>query len=497
MKRVTLAATVTTHLSPDGSELAGLPSEVDWLELRADLAGDVPASWFRQRCPAQTMYSLRSCAAGGLFDGSDEQRRQRLIWAAERFDFVELEGTRDVTPAVLNRIPPEKRILSWHAPAADQRVLRRRFTALAAIPARYYRLSCPSEHVGQSVVPLSFLKSLGRSDVIACATGVVGVWTSVIAPSFGWPIVFGTVSERADFHEGLSVARLIDDYGLPQMRTYRELYGIVSEPLSQSLSPRIHNAAYRATEQPAIFVPLVVEDFVRFWQSFIAVNPLAELDLTVRGLTVASPHKETASKTPGDKSEIVQAARSSNLVYRRNGKWRADTTDPDGVLLNLSAYSIPLADSNVAVVGCGGSGRAISAALSQAGSSVTMFNRNPERGRRAMQLLGVPFVPLSELRADAFSVVVNATPVGRDGRSCPFELNRLQAGTVVVDLVYGPKVTPLVEFARARGLTTVDGRDVLYTQAARQFQCMTGQPMPPGLAEELSCLQGTHAFPSH
>ena len=72
---------MTAPPSCDGSELTGLSSEVDWLELRADLAGDVPASWFRQRFPAETMYSLRSCAAGGLFDGSNQQREQRLIRA--------------------------------------------------------------------------------------------------------------------------------------------------------------------------------------------------------------------------------------------------------------------------------------------------------------------------------------------------------------------------------------------------------------------------------
>ncbi|MEO8495499.1 MAG: type I 3-dehydroquinate dehydratase, partial [Planctomycetota bacterium] len=424
-------------------------------------------------------------------------RRERLIGASEHFDFVELEGDRDLTSSLLDRIPPEKRIVSCHAPAADRRVLQRRFSQLSATPARYYRFSCPAECAAQAAVPLAFLKSLDRSDVIAYATGAAGAWTSVIAPAFGWPIVFGTVADRADAHDGLSVARLVGDYGLPQLRTYRELYGIVGNPVSHSLSPRIHNAAYLATNQPAIFVPLLVEDFGQFWQSFVTDGPLAELDLTVQGFTVASPHKESASQFLADKSETVQSARSSNLVHLRNGKWRTDTTDPHGVLLNLRAHSIPLAGNTVAVVGCGGSGRAIAAALSRAGSAVTMFNRNPERGRRAMQLLGVPFVPLSKFRADAFSVVVNATPVGRDGHSCPFEPNRLRDGTVVIDHVYASQVTPLVEFARARGLTTIDGRDILCTQAARQFQCMTGQPMPPGLVEELSCLPGTHAIASH
>ncbi len=499
MKRATLAATVTTRPSTDGTELAELPREVDWLELRADLAGDVPASWFQQRLSARLMYSLRSSTAGGLFDGSDEQRGLRLIRAAERFDFVELEGPRDLTPSILSRIPPGQRIISHHAPANDQQELQQRFAELSETPAAYYRLSCPTDRVDQSVVPLLFLKSLGRSDVIAYATGAAGAWTSVLAPSFGWPIVFGTVADRADVHETLSVACLTNDYGLPRLRNYQELYGIVGNPVSHSLSPRIHNAAYRATNRPAIFVPLQVEDFMHFWQSFVAKDPLADIGLAVRGFTVASPHKEAVTNILGDKSEIVHTARSSNLVYQRNMSWRSDSTDPDGVLVNLNTRSIPLASSDVAIIGCGGSGRAIAAALKQAGSSVTMFNRNPERGQRAMQLLGVPFVPLSEFRPESFSIVINATPVGRDGRSCPFEPHGLRDGTVVIDLVYGSHVTPLVEWARARGLTTIEGRDVLCTQVARQFQLMTGQQMPPDLVRELTHangLQGAVGIPS-
>ena len=84
-----------------------------------------------------------------------------------------------------------------------------------------------------------------------------------------------------------------------------------------------------------------------------------------------------------------------------------------------------------------------------------------------------------------FSIVVNATPVGRDGATTPFAVNELRDDAVVVDLVYGREPTPLVASRRAAGLLAIDGTEVLMTQARAQFQKMTGAEMPEALARQV------------
>ena len=89
-----------------------------------------------------------------------------------------------------------------------------------------------------------------------------------------------------------------------------------------------------------------------------------------------------------------------------------------------------LAGRRVAVVGCGGSGRAIASALSRAGLEVVLANRGRPRGELASRQLGLPVLELAAFSPADFGLVVNATPVGRAGGDLPFACDRLAAGAV-------------------------------------------------------------------
>ena len=171
-------------------------------------------------------------------------------------------------------------------------------------------------------------------------------------------------------------------------------------------------------------------------------------------------------------------AGSANLVYRRGGQWVADTTDPAGVLETLAGRGIAVAGRRAAVVGCGGSGRAVAAALARAGANVVLSNRSRIRGEWAARRLGLPLVDLASFSAVDFNLIVNATPVGRTSEELPFACDRLSAGTVIVDLVYAPRPTPLAVAAEARGACVIAGHEVLLVQATRQFEKMTGRIIP-------------------
>jgi 3-dehydroquinate dehydratase/shikimate dehydrogenase len=204
----------------------------------------------------------------------------------------------------------------------------------------------------------------------------------------------------------------------------------------------------------------------------------------LRGICVVSPHKEAALAAARSDTYFVQQAASTNFMARDgDGAWTAHTTDPEGVLLPLRARGVEPARRRAAVVGCGGSGRAIAAALVKAGAAVTLVNRGLERGARAARLLRLPFMPLAQFSSDDFSIVVHATPLGRDGESLPFVIDPRRKDVVVVDLVYGSKPTPLVAAARMAGQITVDGVDVLLAQVRSQFQLMTGEAMPEAIAD--------------
>jgi 3-dehydroquinate dehydratase / shikimate dehydrogenase len=442
--RASLIARLSKQPAAYGNELAALPKNVDFVEVPSSLVD------------ALNLESLRRHFAGGVL--------------------FEIDVERDLDEELLCRIPVEQRIVSWQGEASDVARLQRKVEEISAVPARFYRIINTANSISEEFLPLSLLKSLDRTDVIAYANGALGFWSRLVALQLGAPAICGLVSPGLPSEP--TVAKLIDDYGLPEVRPVREMFAIIGNPIFHSLSPRLHNASYRAMHYPALFLPLLVDSFSEFWREFVQSKKLDAFGFPINGMTVASPHKEEAFLTAKNVSSMVQQTQAANILIRNNGWWNADTTDPDVVYAASDRHDVSVREKRAAVIGCGGAGRAIAAALAESGAGVTLINRGAERGERAASLLGLPYVPLLDFDAEGYDIVVNATPVGRDTDEVPFKLERLNDDAVVIDLVYGSRPTPLVNNTLARRQVAIDGRDVLLTQVRNQFRLMTGKEMP-------------------
>ena len=484
MSEASLIAVLTTPPSTSGAELAALPNSVDWLEVRADLLPNISPDWLRNHFKGRLLYALRSQAEGGAFSDSQQQRDDRLKSAAQDYDRVELEGVRDFSDSLLAEIPVEERCVAWHGSAEDLSQLRARFDQLSSIPATVYKLATEANHISGEFTSLALLKSLARSDTIAFSSGPMGFWSRIVALHLGAPAVHGLVPNGPTIPSEPTITKLIDDYGLPALPPVKEIFAIIGDPIFHSLSPRLHNAAYRTKNYPALFLPLRVESFEKFWLDVVQSRIFDSLGLPFNGMTVASPHKEMALLSSKIASSMACQAESANILVRNNGSWNADTTDPDVVYLASRDRHVQVTDRRAAVIGCGGAGRAIAAALLRSGANVTLINRGVERGHYASGVLGLPYIPLTDFNAEGYDIVVNATPVGRDSDEIPFRIENLNNEAAVIDLVYGAKPTPLVATTLARDQIAIDGHDVLVTQVLRQFQLMTGQEMPITVALE-------------
>jgi 3-dehydroquinate dehydratase/shikimate dehydrogenase len=492
MPRASLIATLTQRPSPNGKELVALPNSVTWLEVRADLVGDLDPDWLRNYFKGRLLFALRSQDEGGNNSDSLADRHRRLETAARVYDRVELEDSRDLSQKLLAKIPIEKRLVSWHGPANDLSELQARFKRLSSTPASLYKLVTTAGKISDEFTPLSLLKSLARTDTIAYSTGLLGFWSRLAALQLGAPAIYGLVSQDGVSSSEPTIEKLIDDYGLPEVGPVKQLFAIIGNPIFHSLSPRLHNSSYRAMNFPALFVPLQVESFAEFWSEFVLSKVLPSLGLPINGMTVASPHKEAALLRAKEVSSMARRADSANILIRENGWWNADTTDPEVIYMAGRERRVQVKDKRAAVIGCGGAGRAIAAALLKFGAGVTLINRGEERGNKAAGLLGLHYVPLPDFDAKGYDIVVNATPVGRDSDEVPFKIDRLNDEAVVIDLVYGSRPTPLVGHTRAREQVVIDGRDVLVTQVLQQFQMMTGKKMSAALARETLGRQTTN-----
>jgi shikimate dehydrogenase len=251
--------------------------------------------------------------------------------------------------------------------------------------------------------------------------------------------------------------------------------GVIGDPVTHSLSPALHNAAFAALDLDWVYVALPVS------AGRAGGVPAAMRTLGIRGLSVTTPHKDGVAVAADRVSDDVALLAAANtLLLGDDGIVSAQTTDGDGCVDALRAVGCDPSGLRCAVLGAGGAGRAVVLGLARSGAAdIAVVNRSVDRAEQAVACgLGVARVATMDDVAAAH-VVINATSVGMgDSTASPVPDGVLSAGQWVNDLVYHPRRTALLSRAEAVGAHVVDGLGMLVHQAARQFLLWTGHQAP-------------------
>ena len=264
--------------------------------------------------------------------------------------------------------------------------------------------------------------------------------------------------------------------------------GVIGDPVRHSLSPALHNAAF--AELGLDWTYLAFE--VPAGQGADAVAAMRVLGID--GLSVTMPHKDTVAAAVDELSPAAALLGAVNCVRREGGRLIGENTDGAGFLRSLRTQAaVDPAGLRTVVLGAGGAARAVIVALAADGALVTVVNRSPDAAARAAALgaaaggaaaeasggpSGSAIVGGTTAVRDA-DVVVNATPLGMtDGDPLPVDPALLSDGQLVVDLIYRPERTSLLEAAAEAGATTLNGVGMLLYQAAEQFTMWTGHDAP-------------------
>lgn len=253
------------------------------------------------------------------------------------------------------------------------------------------------------------------------------------------------------------------------------LAAVIGHPARHSLSPAIHNAAYREAGLDWLYVAFDVAP--------------ADLETTLRsvhalglgGLSVTMPHKDRVAELVDEPSaSVLLLAACNSVVPLADGRLAGHNTDGDGLVDSLRHADIELVGRRLVVLGAGGAGRSIVEALGRSGAAeVVVVNRSQERAAVAAALAGQIGRVGTLADIATADIIVNATSIGMgDGGEIPFDPDLLRRHHVVVDAVYKPLVTPLLASAAARGCVVQNGLGMLVFQAARQFHLFTGVEAP-------------------
>ena len=457
--RVALASTRTVEL------------RLDWLKTDAERRRVLNGLKRHASRTATFLATCRRQEAGGKFPGDIARQLHWLNQAREagcRWCDIEMETFRELPDGFLRAYPvPPRILLSIHdfkgMPKLPNRIVVSQHGQVDAV-----KIAAHARTIADSV---RLLKVAWRSrNLVAVPMGEVGLPARLLALREGSELSYAPV-EEATAPGQISLKEMLQLYRSHLLNRLTRVYGVIGDPIGHSLSPLLHNTGFATRRMNAVYLPFLVEQL----GDFLKAVP----DFGVKGFSVTIPHKQAILKHLKECEPLAAEIGAVNtVVVRSDGSLYGCNTDYVGVLRALQR-KMRIADSRVLIFGAGGSARAAAFALARAGARVSICARRENAAKELARAVGGEAVPRRALRTQSFDAILNATPIGmhpHEGIS-PLSVHELQCG-IVMDLIYRPETTKLLENAAQKGIATVSGVNMFLAQGFAQWEIWTGKRAP-------------------
>ena len=265
-----------------------------------------------------------------------------------------------------------------------------------------------------------------------------------------------------------------------------KLVGLLGQPLGHSLSPVMHNRAFKFLGLNYCYLPIEV-----------AANDLETVTaglakMNFAGYNVTIPHKIRIMDCLDAIDPLAQAIGAVNTVTIENGRSTGYNTDGIGFVKSLeTAGSLTVEGKSVMILGAGGAARSVAMTLAQQGAfRIVICNRTEQKahalsrdvnrqGRECCTAIPMMVGPMEAVLGDT-DILVNTTSVGMhpQEKESPIEAHLLHGNLVVYDLVYNPPRTQLLKIAQQKGCRIVEGLGMLVYQGAAAFERWTEREAP-------------------
>lgn len=317
---------------------------------------------------------------------------------------------------------------------------------------------------------------------IPVAMGEAGKWTRILAPAYGAFMTYASLDPDSKTAPGqISAADMLDVFRVKELGRDTEIYGIIAGDTSYSVSPWMHNAAFKSAGMDRVFLPLQASDLEAFFLRMVKPDT-REIDLNFRGFSVTNPHKQTIVRYLDHVDETAEKIGAVNTVKIENGKFFGYNTDAPGFIKPLREAFGDLKNAHVGIAGAGGAARACIYALIKDGADVSVFARDASKAEPVASEFGARFAGSTmDAGEHGLDLIVNTTPLGTKGpeaESTIASADALRGAKLVYDLVYNPAETRLIREARSAGVPAIGGLEMLIAQGAEQFEIWTGEKAP-------------------
>jgi 3-dehydroquinate dehydratase/shikimate dehydrogenase len=444
----------------------------DMVELRLDGVDDLDVAGALHGRRRPVIATCRPEWEGGRFSGSEEERHgilaRALALGAEHVD-VEWAALHVVhQPSFADLIDQDaaRIVLSSHDFDGVPSTLESRVRDMRASGARIIKIAVTANRLSDT---LALFDVAREGNAVVIGMGDSGVTSRLLASRFGslWTYAGNSVAPGQ-----VPAARMLNEFRFRAVGPKTRLFGVVSSSAMHSLSPALHNAAFAAAGLDAVYVPLHTNAFDDFLQFASALG--------IEGVSVTIPFKGDALRAAASADDLTRQVGATNTLRRHDDEWEATNTDVAGFLAPLEgSFNRRLRGTRAAVIGAGGSARAVIVALLSRGARVSVHARRPEQALEITGSLGAE-IGAWPVPDGSWDLLVNCTPLGGGARRDESPLpGGAFSGTLVYDLTYGAGESALLQTARAAGCATLDGLPMLIAQAERQFEWWTGKAPAP------------------
>ena len=267
------------------------------------------------------------------------------------------------------------------------------------------------------------------------------------------------------------------------------IYGLIGYPVSHSLSPIMHNAAFSQLKINAEYklFPLKVQELEPFLKNLKNNN--------IFGLNVTVPYKEKVIPFLGKLSDEAKLIGAVNTIKVTDSGLEGFNTDAEGFLKHLTqGLKFNPQGKKIAIIGAGGASRAVSVRLSQTRpKAISIYDLEENKLKALVEHLKKNFKDIEikeahsveELNIGGVSLLINATPIGmKEADPCLVEEKLLHQNLLAYDLIYKPKETKLLNLAKKNGAKVSNGLGMLLYQGMLSFEIWTGQRAPKEIMQK-------------
>lgn len=466
------------HLVEQGAKL---------VELRLDyINGPINLKRVLPDRPGPVIITVRRTQDGGKFNGSNETRLMLLRTAiADGVEYVDLE--EDVAEQI-PRYGKTKRIVSVHDFRKTPENLEQIHERLAKLDPDIIKLATLANHPHDNLRMLRLVQN-SKIPTVGFCMGDIGTPSRLLSGRFGAPFTYATFHhERALAPGQLSFQQMNEIYHYDDIQADTEVFGVIGDPIGHSLSPLIHNVAFRHLKMNRVYLPF------RIPREYLTNFLEDAAELGVKGLSVTIPHKESVLKTVTKVDGAVRGIGAVNTLLVESDGLAGFNTDYRAAMDSLAEAleqdpESPqyLQGKTALVLGAGGAAKAIAFGLVRRGGDVLVASRTAPRAEALAKQVGCKAIDWTARHNYSVDVLVNCTPLGMHPNvdETPYDKHHLKPAMVVFDTVYNPESTLLIKDARNRSCTVVTGVDMFIRQAAIQFKLFTDTDAPKDLMRDV------------